>query len=132
MLLLAAEIQRLESELHHPGVPCSRERLEQLLHPDFHEVGRSGRPYDRETVIRYLAAQLAPPDVQAFGHRLHVLAPDCVLLTFRSHQRAGDGRVTNEALRSSIWRLGDPGWQLYYHQGTPAAVSPTDAARSAA
>lgn len=119
---LAAEIQRLESELHHPGVPCSRGRLEQLLHPAFHEVGRSGRPYDRETVIRYLAAQTAPPDVEALEHRLHPLAPDCVLLTFRSRQRAADGGFVNEALRSSVWRQGADGWQLFYHQGTPSAA----------
>ena len=46
---LQRDLQALEAELHHPGVRCSRERLEQSLHPDFHEVGRSGRQYSRET-----------------------------------------------------------------------------------
>jgi hypothetical protein len=60
---LLDELQALEVELHHPGVHCSRERLEQLLHPQFHEVGRSGRIYDRETIVSYLAAQASPPAV---------------------------------------------------------------------
>ena len=40
---LLTHLQTLEVELHHPGVRTSRARLEALLHPDFHEVGRSGR-----------------------------------------------------------------------------------------
>ena len=31
---LLAELTALETELHHPGSPCTRERLERLLHPD--------------------------------------------------------------------------------------------------
>jgi len=37
-------LRGLEVELHHPGTRCSRARLDELLHPDFDEVGRSGRP----------------------------------------------------------------------------------------
>ena len=60
---LLQEIQALEVELHHPGVRCSRQRLEELLHPDFHEVGRSGRSYNRETIINFLAAKESQPVV---------------------------------------------------------------------
>ena len=118
---LLAELRALESELHHPGVRSSRARLEALLHPDFREVGRSGRPYTRETVIEHLAAQSAPPDVVASDHELVVLAPDVALLTYRSAHREPDGTLTLAALRSSVWRRDGPGWRLLYHQGTPAA-----------
>jgi hypothetical protein len=56
-------MNRLLQELHHPGVRCSRDQLAQLLHRDFHEVGRSGRAYNRETVINFLAAQASQPVV---------------------------------------------------------------------
>lgn len=117
---LLDEISRLETELHHPGVPCSRERLEQLLHPGFHEVGRSGRPYSRDTVIGYLASVKVAPAVESWDFALEELGEGCVLLTFKSAQRAEDGSLLEAALRSSIWRRTPQGWQLYYHQGTPA------------
>ena len=112
-------LQRLEAELHHPGIRCSRERLEQLLHPGFHEVGRSGRRYTRETVIAYLVSQTEPPSVESGNYRVYPLAEGCVLLTYSSAHRASDGSILDAALRSSIWRRTESGWQLYYHQGTP-------------
>jgi hypothetical protein len=116
LLLMLA---RLEAELHHPGVPCSRERLEQLLHPDFHEVGRSGTPYTRRIVIDHLASVTHPPPVESSGHAVEWIGPDCALLSFRSALRTPDGRLTDAALRSSLWLNGDSGWRLRYHQGTP-------------
>jgi hypothetical protein len=119
---LLHELKTLESELHHPGSACSRERLEQLLHPDFHEVGRSGQPYDRATVIAFLASLAEAPAVQARDYAVHRLAEHCALLTYRSAQRAPDGSETLVALRSSVWLRSAAGWQLFYHQGTPAAL----------
>ena len=106
-LSLLDTLRALEVELHHPGVRSSAERLSQLLHPDFHEVGRSGRQYDRETIIRWL--RVAP------------IAPDAALLTYRSAHRQQDGSLAHHTLRSSLWLKTSQGWQMRYHQGTPAA-----------
>jgi hypothetical protein len=114
-------LQALERELHHPGVRCSRSRLEQLLHPDFCEVGRSGRWYDRTTIIRFLAEQPRPPAVESDGFAASLLSPGVALLTYRSAHRGDDGMLASHTLRSSVWlRVGDS-WQVRYHQGTPAA-----------
>lgn len=121
--LLLDELRRLEAELHHPGLPCSRERLEQLLHPGFHEVGRSGRPYTRATVLDFLAGQATPPAVEASGYAVHLLAEGCALLSYRSVRRGADGQALEPALRSSVWLRTQQGWQLFYHQGTPAAAA---------
>ena len=121
MASLLSEIQALEVELHHPGVRCSRERLEQLLHPDFHEVWRSGRAYDRTTIVEYLASLESHPIVVSESFAIVELAPQVALLTYRSaHEEKGKGLV-NHTLRSSVWVLSPVGWQLRYHQGTPAA-----------
>lgn len=119
---LLQHIRALEAELHHPGVVCTRERLEQLLHPQFQEVGRSGQRYDRDTVLRYLCQAPGPTALAAQDYALQTLAPDCVLLRYVSQHRHGTQVQT--ALRASIWRHGEPGWQLFYHQGTPLAVAP--------
>ena len=118
---LLQELQQLEAELHHPGVRCSRARLERLLHPDFHEVGRSGQQYDRDTIIRFLASLETQPSVESGGYAVTALAEDCALLTYHSAHRQADGTMTGHALRSSVWRRDTQGWQLYYHQGTPTA-----------
>ncbi len=119
---LRAHIEALEMELHHPGAPCTRARLEQLLHPDFHEVGRSGNPYDRSTVINYLASVTQAPAVVSGCFALMPLSETCVLLTFQSSQTAADSASAPlHTHRSSLWCQGPAGWQLMYHQGTPAA-----------
>lgn len=116
-----AVLQELEVELHHPGTRSSRARLEQLLHPEFHEVGRSGRQYDRETVIRFLAGQQGPPPVASDEFSFSPVAPGVALLTYRSAHRREDGSLIDHTLRMSVWVLGSAGWQLRYHQGTPSA-----------
>lgn len=118
---LLDHLTALEVELHHPGVRCARARLEELLHPEFHEVGRSGRRYTRDTVIEHLASLAVHPAVESSGFRCEPLADGVALLTYRSVQRTGDGEVVNATWRSSIWRQQADRWQLFHHQGTPAA-----------
>jgi hypothetical protein len=119
--LLLIELQALEVELHHPGVRCSRTRLEQLLHLDFHEVGRSGKPYNRETVVEYLASLEVHPIVASDAFALVRLGPQAALLTYRSAHVEQGNVLVNHTLRSSVWLSSSAGWQLRYHQGTPAA-----------
>jgi len=118
---LLAHLQELEVELHHPGTRCSRARLDALLHPDFDEVGRSGRTYDRKTVLDFLASQGEHPRVESDGFRLVLLAPGVALLTYRSAHRDADGPLHLHSHRSSIWMKDPIGWRLRFHQGTPAA-----------
>lgn len=118
---LCTMLQSLEVELHHPGVACTRERLERLLHPGFHEVGRSGHRYDRATVIGFLATHPALPDAVSADFRVESLTPGLALLTYRSWQRDADGARGAATHRMSLWSHGAEGWQLRYHQGTPAS-----------
>jgi hypothetical protein len=120
---LLQQLTALEVELHHPGARSSRERLEQLLHPEFHEVGRSGRAYTRDTVVNYLSSQESQPAVASDAFELNELAPGVALLTYRSaHIEVGKGLVSH-TFRSSIWVATGSGWRLRYHQGTAAAAT---------
>ncbi|POX52255.1 DUF4440 domain-containing protein [Streptomyces sp. Ru72] len=109
-----AAIER-ELRLLDPEVRCSPELVGALLHPDFHEFGVSGRHWDRASVIEMLASTAdagARPSVTSPVKGVQ-LAPDLVHLTFDTEN---GGR---HAHRSSLWRLTEDGWQLYFHQGTP-------------
>lgn len=121
MTALLNTIQSLETELHHGGVVCSRARVEELLHADFYEVGRSGLRYERAFVVDVLGGQESAPKSVADQFELQYLAVDAVLLTFRSARINTEGCLVDHALRSSLWSLTNSQWQLRYHQGTPAA-----------
>jgi hypothetical protein len=114
-----AEVIERELRLMSPAVRSSRTLAEQLLDPEFTEVGASGRRWDRRSMLS------AMPDMQGAtddGPQYvptamtgTVLAPGIVHLTFET---VLDGR---RARRSSIWRKRDEetGWRMYYHQATP-------------
>ena len=121
MTSLLHELQALEVELHHPGVRCDRERLEKLLHPEFHEVGRSVRAYSRETIMSYLSTVESHPAVASDEFVVVELGPGVALLTYRSAHVEQNNELINHTLRSSIWVKAGATWQLRYHQGTAAA-----------
>lgn len=126
MIDLRPLLQSLETELHHPGVPCTPDRLRALLHPDFHEVGRSGRAYDRDTVIAWLSQQAPQPQVQSTRFAVTPLGSHHALLTYRSAHRRADGSEHMATLRASVWEhtpdFAESPWRLRYHQGTPEAT----------
>lgn len=118
---LVRTLEALEVELHHPGVRCDRARLEHLLHPSFHEVGRSGRQYSRDTVIDFLLGQVSGSKVRSEQFQAVELSAGVVLLTYRSAHEDQGGALSLHTLRSSVWVLTGSAWQLRYHQGTAAA-----------
>lgn len=117
---LLAELTSLERELHHAGLICTEQRLQQLLHADFYEVGRSGRIYTREIVLRFLATQTEPLAASSDAFALKQLSSNSILLTYRSMHPSRDGK-SEYAYRCSVWMRAQVDWQLIYHQGTPAA-----------
>jgi hypothetical protein len=60
-------VVRLEIELHDPAVRRNIARLDELLHDDFIEIGRSGAIYDKQQVLSLLmSSKLVPIQKQAF------------------------------------------------------------------
>lgn len=104
-------VEALERELLEPAVRADLGRTGQLLHPDFIEIGQSGRLWTRDATMTSLAE-----DGQERVD-LELIAADrvssgSVLLTYRSHTREGT------VLRSSLWVLDGAAWRLRFHQGT--------------
>ena len=101
-----------ERALTDPDVRGSAKRVEQLLHPDFTEIGSSGDVYDRNEMIEMMTSE-APGGVVIRDFHVRRLSPDAALVTYRSIGTSG-----KEARRSSIWVDEDSGWRLIHHQGT--------------
>ena len=115
---LLAHLRALEVELHHPAVRGDAARLDQLLHPEFVEYGRSGTVYSRADMFAHLLAEAAPATIVADEFSLRSLGASVALLTYRSAHRTDDGALVRHTLRTSIWLRTEAGWQMSFHQGT--------------
>lgn len=118
---LVQALLRLERTLWRSSTRFDRDWMERVLHPDFHEFGRSGRRWSRTEILDLPAVEIGvawPP--QHLSARL--VAPDVALLTYVVAD--GTGSASN---RSSLWLRdatvvgADPasGWRLRFHQGGP-------------
>ncbi|MCY0927136.1 DUF4440 domain-containing protein [Streptomyces sp. H27-H1] len=109
------ELRLLDAE-----VRASPARVLELLDPEFTEIGASGRRWDVESILTLTSGGAVSPEsaVEVRGRVSEmsgvVLAPGVVHLTYFDDDR---GR---RAWRSSLWRLTETGWRMYFHQGTPA------------
>ncbi|WP_186785320.1 DUF4440 domain-containing protein [Streptomyces misionensis] len=103
-----------EMRLLDPRVRAVPDLVLELLDPEFTEIGASGRRWDARSVLTVTSDGSVSPQapVEVSDMSGTVLAPGVVHLTyFADHQ----GR---RAWRSSLWRLTESGWRLYFHQGT--------------
>jgi len=123
---ILSTLRALECELHQPKARRDRQRLVELLHPDFHEFGRSGATYTQADILERLPAEFGPDQVHAQEFVVRELAPSVFLLTYRSAAIAASGILDRHANRSSVWRLGPSGWQVVFHQGTPTDAFAND------
>ncbi len=118
-LSLLATLQTLECELHQPECRRNRERLAQLLAPDFREFGRSGTTYTRDDELMSLPSEPELPQIHTQDFVVKQLSDSIALLTYREAHGNSAGELFRHTNRSSIWRLGSSGWQMVFHQGTP-------------
>ncbi|MFD8818124.1 DUF4440 domain-containing protein [Streptomyces sp. NPDC059627] len=107
-----------ELRLLDPEVRARPDLVLELLDPEFTEVGVSGRRWDATSILTVTSGGSVSPEspVEVSGMSGTVLAPGIVHLTYFADNQ---GR---RAWRSSLWRLTETGWRVYYHQGTPAAA----------
>ena len=116
---LLVQLQQHEVTLHQPAVRADRERLGELLHEDFEEIGRSGSFFTREGILDVLPEEQSPPRVHSQDYRLRLLSQDMALLYYRSAHADRDGVLSRFTRRASLWQRGPDGWKIRYHQGTP-------------
>jgi len=109
-----ALVEELERELLGPLVRGDIGRTAVLLHPDFMEIGSSGRVWTRDAMMMALEEDPGErTDIEILGAER--IGTSAVLLTYRSFARSGT------TLRSSLWVLDGDRWRLRFHQGTPEA-----------
>ncbi|WP_078548798.1 nuclear transport factor 2 family protein [Litchfieldia alkalitelluris] len=108
---LKEHLKALEESHTRLAVRQSREEMDQILADEFFEIGSSGRMFDKKECLEM---GVVLTEMSLHNYEIYPLAPDVVLSTYL----IVDTTRKRNTLRSSIWRLIDEKWQLYFHQGT--------------
>ena len=102
-------VVELERSLLRDDVRSDPAAVAALLHPDWSEIGQSGRLWTRADTL----AEIGPvPPVEVEVISSERVADDAILLIWRA---VGEGR---SALRSTLWVRTGGRWQARFHQGT--------------
>jgi len=118
LLPVLEELRLREPIFHTPAFGLTAEEFQRSTAPGYWEVGASGRRYSRELILawagempeHFVDASIAGWRTEDFG--LLQLGAETYLVTYTLDQ---NGRRTR---RSTIWRRGEDGWRILYHQGT--------------
>jgi hypothetical protein len=110
---LKRHICEQEEKLLSTEVRNSPEALSKLLSDDFFEFGSSGRVWRKPDLMG--AEGAGEVRMTLSGFELHSLSETAVLATYRILNEESGAKT----LRSSIWKLADGRWQMFFHQGTP-------------
>ncbi|GEK80934.1 ribonuclease HI family protein [Agrococcus baldri] len=105
-----AEVVRLERSLLSDEVRADPASVAALLHPEWEEIGASGRRWSRDELLAEIAPLPAPVELELLA--THELGEDTLLIVWRS---VG----AEPALRSSLWVRTGGRWRQRFHQGTP-------------
>lgn len=99
----------MERSLLSDEVRSDRAAVAALLHPDWREVGRSGRLWTREDQLDVIGP-IDPVDVEVIS--VDRVGADTILLLWRTSTAEGS------TLRSTLWVRSGGQWQARFHQGT--------------
>jgi ribonuclease HI len=100
----------LERSLLSDEVRGDRAAVAALLHPEWSEIGRSGRYWTRDEMLDAIGALADPVRLEVVS--VAKVSTDSVLLVWRA---VTAGRST---LRSSLWLRHRDSWRQRFHQGT--------------
>ncbi|MHA7986364.1 RNase H family protein [Rathayibacter sp. CAU 1779] len=104
-------VLRQERALLDPRIREDVAEVGVLLHPEFVEVGRSGRLWSKDEVALSPVSEGTIADVVS----VDLISPGVMQLIYRTTDAGG------ATLRSSLWLREGSRWRLRFHQGTPAA-----------
>lgn len=113
---LKKHIKRLEESHITPNVRENMGKLDEILADEFFEIGSSGYMYDKKECLE---TGVVLSDMTMHNFDMYPLADDVVLTTYY----IVDTTRNRNTYRSSIWKLIDGRWQLYFHQGTITPLS---------
>nr|WP_314265010.1 DUF4440 domain-containing protein [uncultured Moellerella sp.] len=118
---LFKRLHRYETKLHSPLHRKDFAFLQQIIHADFFEFGRSGGETNKQLTLDALLGSDDFTPIFSTDFNFSRLSHQSVLLTYLSYQLDDNQLKIKYTNRSSIWvKISADHWQLRFHQGTPA------------
>ncbi|PGS48811.1 DUF4440 domain-containing protein [Bacillus sp. AFS041924] len=109
---LKDHLRTLEENLLKPEIRTSQIELKKLLADEFFEFGSSGRVLYKDDQLEH---GIGIVKMELSDFEIHPLSNEITLVTYRIFNEI----KKQHSLRSSIWKLKDGQWKMYFHQGTP-------------
>ena len=115
-------IKDLEQSLHSETLRSNSDKAASLFHPQFKEIGRSGRQFDKSSILRLMREESFEEEkVYSRDYQLQSIGDELVQLTYKSAIKNSQGQLTAFSIRSSLWQKQGDKWLLRFHQGTPTS-----------
>ena len=113
-------IRKLEESLLLEEVRTDHNKLNDLIHDDFIEIGYSGKTHTKTNILADLPKEQSS-DIELWSQEFSfkTLSADTVLLIYKQCNIDQNGKLSRHAKRSSIWFNNNGSWQMVFHQGTP-------------
>ncbi len=111
-------LQALEESMWRSETRFDRAYMDAVLHPDFTEVGRSGRLFSRDEVLDMPHVEIRV-DIPRETFTVAEIAEGVALV---SYQTIPVDSLHGAAHRCSLWVADGTRWLMRYHQGTPSAL----------
>ena len=122
--LLLNHLYKLEIELHQNEVRQDKNRLNELFHESFIEIGRYGKTYHKSEILNSLPRKEISGVIWSQDYNFEVLSNDLALITYKSAMMDEDGNLSIYTFRSSLWQKVAGSWRIRFHQWTPASKFP--------
>ena len=118
-LNLKEQLRKLEESHLALEIRRNRDKLDRLLADDFFEIGSSGYMFNKQECLK---TGVTLTEMSLHNYEIYPLAQDVVLATYFIIDKTRN----RNTLRSSIWKLIDGRWQLYFNQGTITPLQLSD------
>ncbi|MDR7856751.1 DUF4440 domain-containing protein [Tissierella sp.] len=94
------------------------QNLNDRIHDEFIEFGKSGQVFDKNSIIEYLNNLDNDKNVEILAFKIDEIKEDLII----AHYLAYEIDLEIKTLRTSIWKKEFSDWKLYFHQGTVTKI----------
>ncbi len=115
-------LRSLEVSLHQNNNRTSIAKLTELLHPNFVEIGYSGKTYNFNSMLEHLPKLPLDFIVWSQDFEYYQYDKNVIQVSYLSANLEKDGSLLRHAKRTSIWVRESGIWKMRFHQGTPTAA----------
>jgi hypothetical protein len=131
MTKMLNQLRAFEIALHQHEVRTNLDKLKELLHPEFVEIGYSGGTYNFNSMLESLLSERQTDfEIWSQDYECNEYAPNIVQVIYLSASLSKDGNLTRHAKRTSMWVNETGNWKIKFHQATPVdAFEKSDAER---